>query len=131
MKEQQSVGNLIITNKIELLTLAEVGAKIKLNDPKSIKNWVRQNGITIHKLASTNYVYDVDLMISIYRPLMQDFIRKYPNNWKDMCEKLIKEHNVFEVLMETMERNTQSDKPLKKIKLRTSEDEKLYRELVA
>ncbi len=123
--------NIIITNKIELLTLAEVGAKIKLNDPKSIKNWVRQNGITIHKLASTNYVYDVDLMISIYRPLMQDFIRKYPNNWKDMCEKLIKEDNVFEVLMETMERNTQSDKPLKKIKLRTSEDEKLYRELVA
>ena len=131
MNDKCNKDNMIVTNRIELLNLAEVGVKIKLHDPKSIKNWLRQNGITIHKLASTNYVYDVDLMISIYRPLMLDFVRKYPNNWKDMCEKLIKEENVYEVLMETIERNTQSGKPLKRIKLRTSEDEKLYRELVA
>jgi hypothetical protein len=131
MNDKCNKDNMIVTNRIELLTLAEVGVKIKLHDPKSIKNWLRQNGITIHKLASSNYVYSIELMISIYRPLMLDFIRKYPDNWKEMCKKMIQEENVFEVLMETMERNTNSDKSLKKIKLRTSEDEKLYRELVA
>jgi hypothetical protein len=124
-------GSLKVTDRIKLLTLAEVGVRIKLNDPKSIKNWVRQNGITVHKLASRNYVYDIDLMICIYRPLILDFIGKYPNNWKVMCQKAIRDEDVFEVIMETIESDSNRDKPLKKIKLRTSEDKKLYRELVA
>lgn len=131
MRNEFSSGSLKVTDKIELLTLAEVGVRIKLNDPKSIKNWVRQNGITVHKLASSNYVYDIELMICIYRPLILDFIGKYPNNWKEMCKKVIRDENVFEVIMETIESGKNRDKPIRKMKFTKSEDEKLYRELVA
>lgn len=131
MRNEFSSGSLKVTDRIELLTLAEVGVRIKLNDPKSIKNWVRQNGITVHKLASSNYVYDIELMICIYRPLILDFIGKYPNNWKEMCKKVIKDESVFDVIMETIQSDKIYDKPVRKMKFTKSEDEKLYRELVA
>ena len=52
-------------NLYTLLTLSEVGKKIKLSDPKSIKNWLRQNGVTIHKLASRTFVYDLELKVKL------------------------------------------------------------------
>jgi hypothetical protein len=125
-----STPDLVSTNKIELLTLSEIGAKIKLNDPKSIKNWVLQNGITIHKLASRTFVYDLDLKVCLLKPLVLELIRKYPNRWRGICRTIITEDVVFDMLLIELDEGPMI-LPKYKMQFNSVEEEKLYNDLVA
>ena len=117
-------------NPYTLLTLSEVGEKIKLSDPKSIKNWLRQNGITIHKLATRAFVYDLDLKVCLLKPMVLDLIKKHPNQWEGLCRNIIKEDVVFEMIMIELD-NRPMILPKYKMKFNSIEEEKLYNELVA
>jgi hypothetical protein len=125
-----STPDLVLTNKIELLTLSEIGAKIKLNDPKSIKNWVRQNGITIHKLASRTFVYDLDLKVCLLKPLVLELMRKYPKRWREICRNIINEDVVFDMLLNELDEGPMI-LPKYKMQFNSVEEEKLYNDLVA
>jgi hypothetical protein len=125
-----STPDLVLTNKIELLTLSEIGAKIKLNDPKSIKNWVRQNGITIHKLASRTFVYDLDLKVCLLKPLVLELMRKYPKRWREICRNIINEDVVFDMLLIELDEGPMIF-PKYKMQFNSVEEEKLYNDLVA
>jgi hypothetical protein len=125
-----STPDLVLTNKIELLTLSEIGAKIKLNDPKSIKNWVRQNGITIHKLASRTFVYDLDLKVCLLKPLVLELMRKYPKRWREICRNIINEDVVFDMLLIELDEGPMI-LPKCKMQFNSVEEEKLYNDLVA
>jgi hypothetical protein len=117
-------------NPCAILTLSEVGEKIKLSDPKSIRNWVRQNGITIHKLASRTFIYDLDLKVCLLKPLVLELMRKYPNQWKGICRNIINEDGVFEVLLIELNEGLMIS-PNYKMRFNSVEEEKLYKELVA
>jgi hypothetical protein len=113
-----------------LLTLSEVGEKIKLSDPKSIKNWLRHNGITIHKLATRAFVYDLDLKVCLLKPMVLDLIKKHPNQWRGICRSIIDEDVVFEMIMIELDNRTMI-LPKYKMKFNSIEEEKLYNDLVA
>jgi hypothetical protein len=117
-------------NSCAILTLSEVGAKIKLSDPKSIKNWVRQNGITIHKLASRTFVYDLDLKVCLLKPLVLELIRKYPKRWRGICRTIITEDVVFDMLLIELDEGPMIF-PKYKMQFNSVEEEKLYNDLVA
>jgi hypothetical protein len=124
------VDSVITKNPCAILTLSEVGAKIKLSDPKSIKNWVRQNGITIHKLASRTFIYDLDLKVCLLKPLVLDLIRKYPKRWKGICRTIITEDVVFDMLLVELDDGPMI-LPKYKMQFNSIEEEKLYKDLVA
>lgn len=117
-------------NTCTLLTLSEVGEKIKLSDPKSIKKWLRQNGITIHKLATRAFVYDWELKVCLLKPMVLELIRKHPNKWREICRNIINEDVVFEIIMIELD-NRPLILPKYKIQLNSVDEEKLYNELVA
>ena len=117
-------------NTCTLLTLSEVGEKIKLSDPKSIKKWLRQNGITIHKLATRAFVYDWELKVCLLKPMVLELIRKHPNQWREICRNIINEDVVFEMIMIELD-NRPLILPKYKIQLNSVDEEKLYNELVA
>lgn len=117
-------------NTCTLLTLSEVGEKIKLSDPKSIKNWLRQNGITIHKLATRAFVYDWELKVCLLKPMVLELIRKHPNQWREICRNIIKEDVVFEMLMIELG-NRPMILPKYKMQFNSVDEEILYNELVA
>ena len=117
-------------NPYTVLTLSEVGEKIKLSDSKSIKNWLRQNGITIHKLATRAFVYDWELKVCLLKPMVLELIRKHPNQWREICRNIINEDVVFEMLMIELD-NRPLILPKYKIQLNSVDEEKLYNELVA
>ena len=112
------------------LTISEVGEKIKLSDPKSIKKWLRQNGITIHKLATRAFVYDWELKVCLLKPMVLELIRKHPNQWREICRNIINEDVVFEMIMIELD-NRPLILPKYKIQLNSVDEEKLYNELVA
>lgn len=118
-------------NPYTLLTLSEVGEKIKLSDPKSIKNWLRQNGVSIHKLASRTFVYDLDLKVCLLKPLVLELIRKHPNQWRGICRNIIDEDVVFEMLLIELEERRPMIIPKYKMQFNSVEEEKLYNDLVA
>jgi hypothetical protein len=118
-------------NPFTLLTLTEVGEIIKLSDPKSIKNWLRQNGITIHKLATRTFVYDLDLKVCLLKPLVLELIRKHPNQWRGICRNIIDEDVVFEILLIELEERGPMIIPKYKMQFNSVEEEKLYNDLVA
>lgn len=117
-------------NPYTVLTLSEVGEKIKLSDPKSIKKWLRQNGITIHKLATRAFVYDWELKVCLLKPMVLELIRKHPNQWREICRNIINEDVVFEMIMIELD-NRPLILPKYKIQLNSVDEEKLYNELVA
>ena len=117
-------------NPYTVLTLSEVGEKIKLSDSKSIKNWLRQNGITIHKLATRAFVYDWELKVCLLKPMVLELIRKHPNQWREICQNIINEDVVFEMLMIELD-NRPMILPKYKMQFNSVEEEKLYNDLVA
>ena len=114
-----------------LLTLSEVGKKIKLSDPKSIKNWLRQNGVTIHKLASRTFVYDLELKVCLLKPMVLDLIKKHPNQWREICRNIIDNDVVFELLLVGLEDGRPMILPRYKMQFNSIDEEKLYNDLVA
>jgi hypothetical protein len=118
-------------NLYTLLTLSEVGKKIKLSDPKSIKNWLRQNGVTIHKLASRTFVYDLELKVCLLKPMVLDLIKKHPNQWRKICRNIIDNDVVFELLLVGLEDGRPMILPRYKMQFNSIDEEKLYNDLVA
>ena len=118
-------------NLYTLLTLSEVGKKIKLSDPKSIKNWLRQNGITLPKLASRTFVYDLELKVCLLKPMVLDLIKKHPNQWREICRNIIDNDVVFELLLVGLEDGRPMILPRYKMQFNSIDEEKLYNDLVA
>lgn len=118
-------------NLYTLLTLSEVGKKIKLSDPKSIKNWLRQNGVTIHKLASRTFVYDLELKVCLLKPMVLDLIKKHPSQWREICRNIIDNDVVFELLLVGLEDGRPMILPRYKMQFNSIDEEKLYNDLVA
>jgi hypothetical protein len=101
-----------------------------LRDPKAIRKWLVKRGITIHKLSSKSYVYKIDFDLQSDKPLVMNLRRTNPHNWKEMYRAITPNDSLFNLMMLVMEQEV-FHLPTTKVSVRSKNDEKLLRALVA
>ena len=114
------------SNSLTILTISEVGPKIKKKDTDAIKKWLETKNITIYKETKTHFVYEIDVDCEIDKVRVRDFRNKYPNNWKEIYKKIAKDDSVYEMVVLSLGSEF-IDKPMTKIKTRNAEEEALYK----
>ena len=121
-------NNTIITssNSLAILTISDVGPKIKKKDTEAIKKWLEKKNITIYKETKTHFVYEIDVDCEIDKIRVRDLRNKYPNNWKEIYKKITKDNSVYEMVVLSLGGEF-IDKPMTKIKTRNAEEEALYK----
>ena len=116
--------------RLKFMTMKQVGDEINLRGPKAIRKWLVERGITIHKLSSKSYVYQIDFDLQSDKPLVMNLRRTNPQNWKEMYRAITPNDALFNLMMLEMEQEV-FHLPTTKVSVRSKNDEKLLRALVA
>ena len=121
-------NNTIITssNSLAILTISDVGPKIKKKDTEAIKKWLEKKNITIYKETKTHFVYEIDVDCEIDKIRVRDLRNKYPNNWKEIYKKITKDNSVYEMVVLSLGGEF-IDKPMTKIKTRNAVEDALFK----
>jgi hypothetical protein len=116
--------------ELNLIPLQQIGDEINLRNTRSIRKWLVEWGITIHKLSSKSYVYRIDYELHIEKPYVLNLRRNNPKNWKEMYKAIVKSEALYNLMMLEMEQEV-FHLPTTKVSVRSKNDEKLLRALVA
>lgn len=125
-----STNNEKQTKSLGILTILEVGQKIKLSDFDAIKRWLVKKGITIYKETKVNFVYEIDVDVEIDKIKVRDLKGKYPNNWQELYKKIAKDEAVYEMVVYSLTGDSLT-RPTTKLKLTTQADKELFNKLIA
>lgn len=87
---------------LSILTIQEVGAKIKRKDFEATKKWLRNKNITIHKDGKQLFVYEIDVDTEIDKLKVIDLQKKYPDNWQEVYKKIAKEQSVYDMVLHSL-----------------------------
>ena len=116
------------SSNLSILTIREVALKLKLINSEAAKKWIEKRGIRIHKFSKQNIVYEIEVICEIDKPFVKSLRLKYPLRWKKIYRNLVKDKNVYELLVLQLEGELDYV-PTTKVK-RNIEDEKLYNDLM-
>ena len=83
-KEKKKKMKMISANRINL---HQVGQYINRKDNRSIKKWLRDHQIPIHK-DGREYVFRLHVEQEVWRPFAEDLVKRYPNSWKPRLESI-------------------------------------------
>ena len=125
-----STNNEKNTKSLGLLTILEVGKKIKLSDFEAIKRWLEKKGIIIYKETKVHFVYEIDVDVEIDKIRVKDLKAKNPNNWQELYKMIAKDNAVYEMVVFILNGETVS-RPTTKLKMTTEADKDLYKKLIA
>jgi hypothetical protein len=84
---------------LTILTISDVGSKIKKKDVEAIKKWLAKKNITIYKETKTHFVYEIDVDCEIDKTRVRDLRNKYPNDWEKVYKKIAKNDAVYEMVV--------------------------------
>jgi len=121
-------NNQIKSSNLSILTIREVAIKLKLINIEAAKKWIEKRGIRIHKFSKQNIVYEIEVICEIDKPFVKSLRLKYPLKWKEIYRNLVKDQNVYELLVLQLEGELDYI-PTTKVK-RNIGDEKLYNDLM-
>ncbi|MNE51334.1 hypothetical protein D3C80_1459580 [compost metagenome] len=113
---------------MSILTIPEVATKLKLINNEAAKKWLEKSNIRIHKFSKQNWVYEIEVICEIDKPFVKALKLKYPLKWKNIYRRLVKNYNVYELLILQLEGELDYV-PTTKVK-RNKSDEKLYNDLM-
>jgi hypothetical protein len=116
------------SSNLSILTIREVALKLKLINSEAAKKWIEKRGIRIHKFSKQNIVYEIEVICEIDKPFVKSLRLKYPLRWKKIYRNLVKDKNVYELLVLQLEGELDYV-PTTKVK-RNIDDEKLYNDLM-
>jgi hypothetical protein len=68
-------------NSANHINLNQVGQYINRKDNRSIKKWLRDHQIPIHK-DGREYVFRLQVEQEVWRPFAEDLVKRYPNSWQ-------------------------------------------------
>ena len=74
-------------NSTNRINLHQVGQYINRKDNRSIKKWLRDHHIHIHK-DGREYVFRIQVEQEVWRPFAEDLVKRYPNSWKPRLESI-------------------------------------------
>ena len=117
-------------NNLKILTILEVAKKIKIKDNVATKKWLEKKGIRIYTDTKTHYVYEIDVAVEIDKPWVINLMNRYPENWKDVYKKTVKDNAVYEMVLLSLGEDV-SYLPTTKIKSLNGNDKKLFEKLTA
>ena len=83
-KEKKKKMKMNSTNRINLY---QVGQYINRKDNRSIKKWLKDHQIPIHK-DGREYVFRIQVEQEVWKPFAEDLVKKYPNSWKPRLESI-------------------------------------------
>ena len=83
-KEKKKKMKMNSTNRINL---HQVGQYINRKDNRSIKKWLRDHQIPIHK-DGREYVFRIHVEQEVWRPFAEDLVKRYPNSWQPRLESI-------------------------------------------
>ena len=122
-----------ITNKeinLKILSIIEVAERIKTKDNIATKKWLEKKGINIYTDTKTHYVYEIDVAVEIDKPWVISLMNRYPEKWKDVYKKTVKDNAVYEMVLLSLGGDL-SYLPTTKIKSLNGNDKKLFEKLTA
>lgn len=125
-----STNNEKQTKSLGILTILEVGQKIKLSDFDAIKKWLVKKGITIYKETKVHFVYEIDVDVEIDKIRVKDLKAKNPNNWQELYKMIAKDNAVYEMVVYSLVGDSIA-RPTTKLKLTTDADKELFKKLIA
>lgn len=125
-----STNNEKQTKSLGILTILEVGPKIKLTDFDAIKKWLNKKGITIYKETKVHFVYEIDVDVEIDKIRVKDLKVKNPNNWQELYKMIAKDNAVYEMVVSSLVGDYVA-RPTTKLKLTTDADKELFKKLIA
>ena len=125
-----STNNETNTKSLGILTILEVGKKIKLSDFDAIKRWLEKKGITIYKETKVHFVYEIDVDVEIDKIRVRDLKVKNPNDWQELYKKIAKDAAVYDMVVYDLV-GVSVTRPTTKIKLTSEADKDLYKKLIA
>jgi hypothetical protein len=112
-----------------LLTLSEVGDILKFTSLPSVKKWLKSKNICINKFSKTSYVYEIEVVSEIQKPLAINLRRNYPVRWKEMFKAITPSEAVYNlVLIQLGEQAVYN--PINMVKTKSVNDKKLLEELL-
>ena len=74
-------------NSTNRINLHQVGQFINRKDNRSIKKWLRDHRIPIHK-DGREYVFRIQVEQEVWRPFAEDLVKKYPNSWQPRLDSI-------------------------------------------
>lgn len=113
---------------LRILTITEVAERIKTKDSIATKKWLEKKGIKIYTDTKTHYVYEIDVAVEIDKPWVINLMNKYPENWKEVYKKTVKDNTVYEMVLLSLGEEICS-LPSTKIKRLNETDMKLFKKL--
>lgn len=115
---------------LRILTITEVAERIKTKDNIATKKWLEKKGIKIYTDTKTHYVYEIDVEVEIDKPWVINLMERYPENWKEVYKKTVKDNAVYEMVLLNLGEDV-SYLPKTKIKILNENDKKLFEKLTA
>jgi hypothetical protein len=114
------------TGSLALLTLPEVGSRIKIKDIESIKRWLSKYNIMMYKLSKQICVYEIDLDCEIDKIRVRDLRMQHPNNWEEVYKSIAKDKSVFEMVVISLGGEV-TNKPSTRVKLKSNYEKELLK----
>ncbi|WP_278035183.1 hypothetical protein [Flavobacterium nitratireducens] len=115
---------------LRILTIFEVAERIKTKDNTATKKWLEKKGVKIYTDTKTHYVYEIDVAVEIDKPWVINLMDRYPENWKEVYKKTVKDNAVYEMVLLNLGEDV-SYLPKTKIKSLNGNDKKLFEKLTA
>jgi hypothetical protein len=115
---------------LNIMTLKDVGNKLLLINIESIKRWLRNNNVPIHKISKNNIVYQIDVECAIDSIKVKQIRAEYPDDWEERYRIIVKDHAVYQMVIMTLKNDVISRKPTTKVAMKNDEDLKLLKELM-
>jgi hypothetical protein len=118
------------SGRLNRLTLPQVGKEINRSNPESIRKWLLEKNITIHRQSNTNFVYQVEFDCEMDKPFVFDIRRKYPDCWKEIYRNVSKDLAVYNLMLIILKEEP-TPLPTTKVVCKSITDNKLLKSLMS
>lgn len=115
---------------LNILSLIEVAEIIKTKDNTATRKWLEKKGVKVYKETKTHFVYEIDVAVEIDKPWVINLMNRYPEKWKDIYKKTVKDNAVYEMVLLSLDEDL-GYLPTTKIKSLNESDKKLFKKLTA
>ncbi|NRT15284.1 hypothetical protein HNP99_001631 [Flavobacterium sp. 28A] len=90
-------------NGVSLLTLTEVGEKIRLKDISAIKNWLIENDIEVFKISKSNLVFEYLVDFQLNKLLAEMMRKKIGPFWQQCFRSQVSDQGQCEAVISHFE----------------------------
>lgn len=115
---------------LAVLTMAEVGKRIKLRDSEATKKWCVTNNIPLHKISKKDCVYQIDLEYTIGIPFVSDLKKKHPQSWTCLLKDILGNDALYNYFLCKLG-EPRNDKGFSSVQLLNDKEKELYKNLIS